>query len=68
MQKEEADRIQKAAEDACFDAMFEVHRQARKYNTTVVCEIDGVTIEKPPLSDEELASRQSRIRKLNKKR
>ena len=63
MQKKEAERIQKAAEDACFDAMFEVHRMARKYGTTVVSEIDGVTVEKPPLSDEELASVQTRIRK-----
>ncbi|WP_339349536.1 hypothetical protein [uncultured Alteromonas sp.] len=68
MNKAEAEKIEKAAKAACFDAMFEVHRQARKYNTTVVCEIDGVTIEKQPLSDEELARRQSRIRKLNKKR
>ncbi|NDW15479.1 hypothetical protein GTQ48_08095 [Alteromonas genovensis] len=45
MNKVDIEKIEKAAEDACFDAMFEVHRQARKYGTTVVSEVDGVTIE-----------------------
>lgn len=64
MNKADVEKIEKAAEAACFDAMLEVHRIARKFGTTVVCEIRGVTVEKPPLSDKELASRQGRMRKL----
>lgn len=59
MNKVDIEKIEKAAEATCFDAMFEVHRIARKFGTTVVCEVDGVTVEKPPLSDKELANRQS---------
>ncbi|MBT48648.1 MAG: hypothetical protein CL491_00895 [Acinetobacter sp.] len=63
MQKEEAEKIQKAAEAACYDAMFEVHRMARKYNTNVVIEVGGVTVETQPLADAELKARQAKIRK-----
>ena len=59
MNKADVEKIEKAAEAACFDAMLEVHRIARKFGTTVVSEVGGVTVEKPPLSDEELASLQS---------
>lgn len=67
MQKEEAEKIQKAVEDACYDAMFEVHRMARKYNTSVVIEVDGVPVETQPLTDAELISRQAKIRKGDQK-
>lgn len=61
MQKEEAEKIQKAAEDACYDAMFEVHRMARKYDTSVVIEVDGVTVETHSLTDAELKARQAQL-------
>ena len=63
MQKEEAEKIQKAAEDACYDAMFEVHRVAREYDTSVIIEVDGVTVETQHLTDAELKARQAKIRK-----
>ena len=63
MQKEEAEKIQKAAEDACYDAMFEVHRVAREYDTSVVIEVDGVTVETHSLTDAELKARQANVRK-----
>ena len=58
-----AEKIQKAAEDACYDAMFEVHRVAREYDTSVIIEADGVTVETQPLTDAELKARQAKIRK-----
>lgn len=67
MQKEEAVKIQKAVADACYGAMFEVHRIARKYDTPVVIEVDGVTVETQPLTDAELKARQAKIRKVAQK-
>lgn len=67
MQKEEAEKIQKAAEDACYDATFEIHRMARQYNTSVVVEIDGVPVETQPLTDAELRVHQAKIRKCDQK-
>lgn len=57
------EKIQKAAEDACYDAMFEVHRMAHKYGTSVVIEVNGVIVETQPLTDAELKARQANIRK-----
>lgn len=65
MNKVDIKKIEKAAETACFDAMFEVHRQARKYGTTVVSEVEGVTVETQPLSDDELRKRQAKIKQNN---
>lgn len=65
MKREEALRIKKAAEAACLDAMFEVHKRAREHGTTVVIEVDGVTVETQPLTDAQLKERQSKLRTNN---
>ncbi|MBL53691.1 MAG: hypothetical protein CL590_07355 [Alteromonadaceae bacterium] len=62
MNRADAVKIEKAAEDACCDAMFEVHRLAREYGTTVVIEVDGVTVETLPLTDAQLRERQAKIK------
>ena len=64
-EKNEIDKILKAAEKACYDAMFEVHRQARKHGTTVVSEINGVTLETQALTDGELRERHAKIKQHN---
>ncbi|MCG7639746.1 MULTISPECIES: hypothetical protein [Alteromonas] len=46
MQEEEAEKILKAAEEACFDAIFEIHKVARRHNTSIVVEVGGVPVEK----------------------
>ena len=48
MQEEEAEKILKAAEEACFDAIFEIHKVARRHNTSIVVEVGGVPVEKKP--------------------
>ena len=63
MKKEDFEKIEKAVETACYDAMFEVHRVAREHGTTVVIEVDGVTVETPPLTDARLKERQAKIKK-----
>jgi len=63
MQEEEAEQILKAAEEACFDAIFEIHKVARRHNTSIVVEVGGVPVEKPPLTDKELSAQQAKTRK-----
>ncbi|WP_370135758.1 hypothetical protein [Alteromonas sp.] len=63
MQEEEAKEILKAAEKACLDAMFEIHKVARRHNTTIVVEVGGVPTQKQPLTNEELNSLQTKARK-----
>ena len=65
MQEEEAEKILKAAEDACFEAMFEIHKVARRHNTSIVVEVGGVPTEIQPLTNEELNTHQARARKSN---
>ena len=60
MQEEEAEKIVKAAEEACFDAIFEIHKVARRHNTSIIVEIGGVPVEKPPLTDKELSAHQAK--------
>lgn len=56
MNKVEAEKIEKA-EAACFDATCEVHRQAKRHGTSIICEYDGVPVVKWPLNDDELKIR-----------
>lgn len=63
MLNEDAEKIEQAAEAACYDAMFDVHRLAREHCTTVVIEIEGVTVETLPLTDAQLRERQAKIKK-----
>lgn len=56
MQEEETKKILEAAEEACFDVMFEIHKVARRHNTFIVVEVDGVPTEKHPLTDKELSA------------
>lgn len=66
MKKEDVEKIEKAAEAACYEAMIEVHRLAREHGTTVVIEVDGVTVETPPLTDAQLKERQAKIKKYSR--
>lgn len=63
MQEEEAEQILKAAEEACFDAIFEIHKVARRHSTSIVVEVGGVPVEKKPLTDKELSAQQAKTRK-----
>tara|TARA_Y100000296_G_C4999212_1_gene169312 strand:+ start:278 stop:496 length:219 start_codon:yes stop_codon:yes gene_type:complete len=60
MQEEEAKEILKAAEEACFEATFEIHKVARRHNNSIVVEVGGVPTEIQPLTNEELNVRQNR--------
>ena len=66
LKKDDFEKIEKAADAACYDAMFEVHRLAREHGTTVVIEVDGVTVETPPLTDGQLKERQAKIKKYSR--
>tara|TARA_Y100000034_G_scaffold128758_2_gene183954 strand:- start:522 stop:659 length:138 start_codon:yes stop_codon:yes gene_type:complete len=43
--QEDAEKILKAAEDACFVAMFEIHEVARRHNRSIAVEAGGIPIE-----------------------
>ena len=63
MQEEEVERILKDAEEACFDAIFEIHKVARRHNNFIVVEVGGVPVDPPPLTDKELSAQQAKTRK-----
>ncbi len=63
MQEEESEKILKAAEEACLDAKFEIHKVARRHNTTIVVEVGGVPTEIQPLTNEELNAHKAKASK-----